>query len=87
MRTPLAGWLLTLFGSWTATSGGYGLWDWAAQSLGFKGTYVMPFDYRVPSNVAGDLFLSMVFAGCAFALSGACLIMKAVFWSGGRAVC
>ncbi len=57
-----------LLGAFSATSGTYGLWDLARHGYTDSPrtqTYPLPFGYQVPWYVAGDLFVTMTFAGVA----------------------
>ena len=67
--------LALALGSWASTSAVYGLWDLARQNLacvaGSACGYPMPFAIYLPWYVAGDVFVTMAFAGMAAFILGA----------------
>src|SRR5208337_4149328 len=67
--------LALAFGSWASTSAVYGLWDLARQNLacvaGKPCGYPLPFAIYVPWYIAGDVFVTMAFAGMAAFILGA----------------
>jgi hypothetical protein len=67
--------LALALGSWASTSAVYGLWDLARQNLSCvaKGPcgYPLPFAIYVPWYIAGDVFVTMAFAGMAAFILGA----------------
>ena len=62
-------------GSWCSTSSVYGLWDLARQDIACKAGlacgYPMPFAIFVPWYIAGDIFVTLAFAGMAAFILGA----------------
>jgi hypothetical protein len=55
-----------LLGAFSGTSGPYGLWDISRYQVDVChacGVYPLPFAFTVPWYLAGDLFVTMTFAG------------------------